>query len=212
MNLTYVPGLFKGNHEAILWKSDMEKIEKAQRELARMGNGSTETPASPAAAPAAETTMAGRAIVCAADVPFSLTEVSGSADEAFSNRLGEQVMGCLDLAPDYGQAECNHRTRAAMGAMREIRARDGLEGMIAAQMVAAQSAGLTFLSRAMRGNRVEHGRRYGRLATDLMELFLRQTEALQQLRGRERRSVQVRHERVDKEGRTSVSAEHEQIK
>ena len=166
----------------------------------------------PAEIPAAETDAATGANILVAEVPFSLTEVSGSADEAFSDRLGGQVMGCLDLSPDYGQAECNHRTRAAMGAMREIGARDGLEGMIAAQMVAAQSAGMKFLSRAMRTSQMDHGRRYGRMATDLMELFLRQTEALQRLRGRERRSVQVRHERVDQDGRTSVRAEHERIK
>jgi hypothetical protein len=186
--------------------------EPTQPEQAQMEMDSTETASSSALLPAAEEAkMAGDVPVCAAAVPFALTEVSGSPDMTFSVRLGEQVMGCLDLRP-FGQDERNHRTEAAMGAMREIGARDGLEGMIAAQMVAAQSAGMNFLSRAMLANKAEHGRRYGRMATDLMELFLRQTEALQRLRGRERRSVQVRHERIDQEGRISVSAEHEQIK
>lgn len=145
-------------------------------------------------------------------VPFTATDLSGSADKVFSERLGEQVMGCLALPYERGQAECDRWTAAALGGMREIGARDGLEGMVAAQMVAAQNAGLEFLSRAVRTKRPEHGNHYGRLSTQLMTLFVRQTELLQRLRGRERRSVRVEHERVDRDGRTNVRTEREQVR
>jgi hypothetical protein len=145
-------------------------------------------------------------------LPYKPTDISGSGNEVFSRQLGEQLMKCLDLSPEHGTEECEARSVAALGAMREIGPRDGLEGMLAAQMAATQSAGMEFLSRAVRSRRPQQGNRDGRLSGQLMMLFLRQTEMLQRLRGRERRSVRVEHERVDETGRTSVSAEREEVR
>lgn len=145
-------------------------------------------------------------------VPNDFEAISGGTDRKFSRRLTEQVVESVVLPMTRDQADCNRRTAGALGAMREIGARDGLEGMLAAQMVAAQSAGLEFLGRALSAGRPRRTGCYGRQSVQLMALFVRQAELLQRLRGWERRRVRVEHERVDENGRTSVSAEREEVR
>jgi hypothetical protein len=145
-------------------------------------------------------------------VPYKLSGISGSRNQVFAQQLGEQLMRCLDLSPVHGKAEIEARSVAALSAMGEIGPRDGLEGMLAAQMAATQSAGLEFLARAVHSRQPQQGVRDGRLSAQLMTLFVRQIETLQRMRGRERRSVRIEQEKVGGNSRTSVSAEHEQVR
>ncbi|MGH6931200.1 MAG: hypothetical protein ACREEE_02075 [Dongiaceae bacterium] len=186
------------------------QLAKARSDLAALpldlaaltgGDGTATIPSAPAPPPPLTITM-----------PFNDREFSGSSAREFSQRLCEQVIESVVLPMTRNQAECDRRTAGALDAMREIAPRDGLEGMLAAQMVAAQSAGLEFLGRALSTGRPRRVGHYGRQSALLMALFVRQAELLQRLRGSERRSVRVEHERVDEKGRTSVSAEREQIK
>lgn len=142
---------------------------------------------------------------------FRASEVSGSKDRVFSDRLGQQVFSCLAAPIDAKSSETDRRAVAALSAMREIGPRNGLEGMLASQMVAAQNVSMEFLSRSLRASPSQGGY-YARQGTQLMALFVRQAELLQRLRGRERRSLRVERERVHEGGRTSVSAEREEVR
>src|SRR4029453_5074311 len=84
----------------------------------------------------------------ATNLPFRATDILGSQDQVFSECLGEQMLACLNLNGGLSEAERGRRAAAALGAMREIAPRDGLEGAVDAQMMAAHSAGLGFLARA----------------------------------------------------------------
>jgi hypothetical protein len=145
-------------------------------------------------------------------LPFRATDLSGSRDQVFSERLGEQMLDCLELSRDMSETERGRRAAAALGAMREIGARDGREGMIAAQMVAAHNAGLGFLARAVREPRVRKAEAYTRQSTALMTLFLRQMEVLERRRGQERQSLRIEHERRTEDGRTRLTAETERTR
>ena len=74
-----------------------------------------------------------------------------------------------------------------LAALRAIAPRDGIEGMLAAQMVCAHGAAIDFTGRAMDGARHVNARAtYMRQAARLMALFIRQMEALEQRRDFER--------------------------
>jgi hypothetical protein len=145
-------------------------------------------------------------------LPFRATDLTGSRDQVFSERLGEQMLDCLELSAAMSEAERRRRAAAALGAMREIGARDGREGLIAAQMVAAHNVGLGFLARAVREPRVRKAALYTRQSTALMTLFLRQMEALERRRGQERQSLRIEHERQTEDGRTRLTAETERTR
>jgi hypothetical protein len=145
-------------------------------------------------------------------LPFRATDLTGSQDQVFSERLGEQMLDCLELNRGMSEAERGRRAMAALGAMREIGARDGREGLIAAQMVAAHNAGLGFLARAVREPRARKAATYTRQSTALMTLFLRQMEALERRRGQERQSLRIEHERQTEDGRTRLTAETERTR
>jgi hypothetical protein len=148
----------------------------------------------------------------ATSLPFRATDISGSQDQVFSECLGEQMLACLDLNRGLSDAERGRRATAALGAMREIGPRDGLEGVVAAQMVAAHSAGLGFLARAVREPRVRKSEALTQQSARLMTLFLRQMEALERRRGRERQSLRIEHERRTEDGRTRLTAETERTR
>jgi hypothetical protein len=142
-------------------------------------------------------------------LPFSATELMASRDVTFSECLGEQMMECLGLRAEMGEAQMARRAAAALGAVREIGPCNGTEAMVAAAMVAAHAAGLERLARAMREPRVGRAERLTRQSVQLMNAFTRQLESLQRLRGQERESIRVEHERRTEDGRTSVTAEKE---
>jgi hypothetical protein len=145
-------------------------------------------------------------------LPFRATDLSGSRDQVFSERLGEQMLDCLELNAAMSEGERRRRAAAALGAMREIGARDGREGLIAAQMVAVHNAGLGFLARAVRDPRVRKAAAYTRQSTALMTLFVRQMESLERRRGQERQSLRIEHERQTEDGRTRLTAETERTR
>lgn len=142
-------------------------------------------------------------------LPIVATDLSGSKDVVFSRWLGEQVVRCVRLPETIGPDEEKRRITATLGAFREVGAQNGLEGLLAAQMAAVQTAGLDFLSRAVNAEHSKLADVYARRGSQLMTLFVRQMEQLQRQRGRRRQSLRVAHERIDADGRTSVSAEQE---
>jgi hypothetical protein len=81
-------------------------------------------------------------------------------------------------------------TLATLAAMRAIGPRDGLEGMLAAQMVCAHGVAVDFTRQAMRdGQYMENRTAYMRQAGKLMTLFARQIETLDRRRGQWAASV-----------------------
>ncbi len=98
-------------------------------------------------------------------------------------------------------------TLAAMAAMRAIGPRDGLEGMLAAQMVCAHGVAIDFTRRAMRdGQYMENRTAYMRQAGKLMTLFARQIETLDRRRGQ--RAASVGRVNVEAGGQAIVGTVH----
>jgi hypothetical protein len=145
-------------------------------------------------------------------LPFCATDLMASRDVTFAECLGEQMMECLGLKAEMGEAQMARRAAAALGAVREIGPRSGTEAMVAANMVAAHAAGLERLARAMREPRVGKAESLTRQSVRMMNAFTRQLESLQRLRGQERESIRVEHERRTADGRTSVTAEKERVR
>jgi hypothetical protein len=145
-------------------------------------------------------------------LPFAATDLMGSRDVTFSECLGEQMMACLGLKAEMGEAQMSRRAAAALGALREIGPRNGTEAMLAANMVAAHTAGLDRLARAVREGHVRRAESYTRQSVRMMTAFLQQLESLQRLRGQERQSIRIEHERRTADGRTSVTAEKERLR
>lgn len=98
-------------------------------------------------------------------------------------------------------------TLAAMAAMRAIGPRDGLEGMLAAQMVCAHGVAIDFTRRAMRdGQYMENRTAYMRQAGKLMTLFAHQIETLDRRRGQ--RAASVGRVNVEAGGQAIVGTVH----
>ena len=96
---------------------------------------------------------------------------------------------------------------AAIAAMRAIAPRDGLEGMLAAQMVCAHGVAIDFTRRAMRGGQyMENRTAYAHQAVKLMTLFTRQIETLD--RRRNQRPASVGRVNVEAGGQAIVGTVH----
>jgi hypothetical protein len=63
--------------------------------------------------------------------------------------LAKQLCGCLWIPEDSGSKEGTERTLAAIIALKEIAPQDGMEGMLAVQMVATHEAAMECFRRAM---------------------------------------------------------------
>lgn len=134
-----------------------------------------------------------------------LTTPSGTQDRDLGFGLLIQLSRALDLnasliASGEGDADGNgtaaaaaarHATEeaqvaleGAMGALRAIGPRNGLEGMLAVQMVSAHAAAMDFTAQARDRRQTAYARStYMRQAARLMQMFTRQMEALSRHRG-----------------------------
>lgn len=129
-----------------------------------------------------------------------LGPATGTADRDLAVRLLLDVargMSLFEGHPDEDEDPDRARQRrekadgaarwavaAALAAMRAIGPRDGLEGMLAAQMVCVHAAAMDFTGRATRDGQPMAARAvYMRQAGQLMALFTRQMEVLERRRG-----------------------------
>jgi peptidyl-tRNA hydrolase len=111
----------------------------------------------------------------------------------------------LYLPPSLTNEEKRERMYAALALLEEIKPQDGLEGMLAVQMVATHNAALECFKRAAYGEQTpqafEVSLRHGE---KLIAAFLRQMEMLDKRRGKGPQTVMVQSLNVEAGGQAVV--------
>src|SRR5689334_11440226 len=136
----------------------------------------------------------------------TLKALGGSSDDNFNNVLANQVVQGLWLA-NSDEDERGRQLQAAISAMLGVKARDELEGMLGAQMIAIHNAAMGCLRRAMLKEQTFEGRRENLTqANRLVRSYAALLEALDKHRGKGQQLVRVEHVHVHSGGQAIVGA------
>ncbi len=151
----------------------------------------------------------GPLVVQAENIP-SLAEVTGTEDPELALRLIHQIIGTLWLPAGLTDEERDERIADGIAALKGIKPRDEIEGMLAAQMIATHTAAMEYLRRAMISGQTTVGiDLYLKHATKLLSVFAKQLETLNRNRGKGQQKVTVEHVQVQSGGQAIVgSIEH----
>jgi hypothetical protein len=132
-----------------------------------------------------------------------MKEVSGSDQEPLQERLLYQATGAVT---DYFGKPLQNMEYAA-AAMHGIGAQDGLEGLVAAQMVGMHTLAMEFTFRAALKDQTDLGVEVNlNRAVKASEAFARLTETLSRYRGKGEQKMTVEHVHVHKGGQAIVGA------
>ena len=135
-----------------------------------------------------------------------LKYLGGSASDAFNNVLANQAIRSLWLAHADDDERQKLRSAAVAGLV-GIGPKDELEGMIAAQLIAAHSAAMECYRRAMIPEQPFEGRKECLTqANKLSRTYTILLEALNRHRGKGQQKVTVEHVHVHAGGRAIVGA------
>ena len=133
-----------------------------------------------------------------------LKDLGGSQSDRWNNVLANQVMQALWLknsSAEEGEKQLNATVAALIG----IGPRDELEGMMAAQLIAAHNAAMECYRRAMIGEQSFEGRRENLAqANKLSRTYAALLEALNRHRGKGQQKVTVEHVHVHAGGQAVV--------
>jgi hypothetical protein len=140
------------------------------------------------------------------DLKGRLKNIGGSRSDHFNNILANQTIQSLWVEhsdPEKRQAQCTATVAALVG----IAPRDELEGMMAAQLIAAHNAAMECYRRAMLGEQTFEGRRENLAqANKLSRTYAALLEALNRHRGKGQQKVTVEHVHVHSGGQAIVGA------
>ena len=137
--------------------------------------------------------------------PEAIAEAMGTNDPALAQRLVNQVYETLWMPAELSDEERLQRIRAAIAAMRGIKPRDEIEGMLATQMVATHAAAMECLRRSMIQKQSFKGRDNNlRHAAKLLSIFAKQLETLNRNRGKGQQKVTIEHVNVAPGGQAMV--------
>ena len=147
-------------------------------------------------------------IVTAVDNPETLKPkwkcVGGSQSDEWNNVLANQTVHTLWLANSSDETQ-EQQASATVAALIGIGPRDELEGMIAAQLIAAHNAAMECYRRAMIGEQTFEGRRENlNQANKLSRTYATLLEALNRHRGKGQQKVTVEHVHVHAGGQAVV--------
>lgn len=131
---------------------------------------------------------------------------TGNGDPLAQTWLIRQLQASLWLPDGLDAAERAGRIRAALAMLEGIAPRDGAEGLLAVQMAATHNAALDCLRRAAAGQSFEEREQSLRHAARLLDVYLRQVEALDRYRGKSPPRVTVENVNVGAGGRAIVGA------
>ena len=136
--------------------------------------------------------------------PGALRHVGGSKLDVWNNRvLSDTVEGLWVKNSDEGTR--TQQYGAAVAGLMGIAPKDELEGMMAAQLIAAHSASMECFRRAMLGEQSFEGRRENlSQANKLSRTFATLLEALNRHRGKGQQKVTVEHVHVHAGGQAIV--------
>lgn len=129
------------------------------------------------------------------------------ADDADNvlNALSQEINGTLWLPDGLSTGERIQRMKLALQRVNKIKPTEGIEGMLAVQMVGTHSAAMECLRRAMLPGQTVEGREQNlRHAEKLLSLYARQLEVLDKHRGKGQQKVTVEHVHIEPGGQAIV--------
>ena len=133
-----------------------------------------------------------------------LKQVGGSQSDQWNNLLANQAVQSLWLR-NSGPEERDKQLSATVAALMGIAPRDELEGMMAAQLVAAHNAAMECYRRAMIGEQSFEGRSENLTqANKLSRTYAALLDALNKHRGKGQQKVTVEHVHVHAGGQAVV--------
>jgi hypothetical protein len=137
------------------------------------------------------------------DLKGRLKAIGGSQSDSWNNVLANQAVGAVWAAQD---AEGRRRQyTATVAGLAGIGPKDEIEGMIAAQLIAAHNAAMECYRRAMVSDQTFEGRHENlRQATKLSRASAALVEALNRHRGKGQQKVTVEHVHVHSGGQAIV--------
>jgi hypothetical protein len=134
----------------------------------------------------------------------TLKALGGSMDDGWNSLIASQTVQTLWLK-NLDAEEIRRRSQALAGALIGIRPRDELEGMLAAQLIAAYNASMECFRRAMLGEQTLEGRRENlNQANKLARTYATLLEALNRHRGKGQQKVTVEHVHIHSGGQAVV--------
>jgi len=134
----------------------------------------------------------------------TLAKTTGTVHPNLSERLLAQATLASTSSED---AENLGKTfNVVLAALLDIEPRDGLEGLLASQMVACHNQSMTLLQKALISKYVSQTETYLGLANKLMRTFAAQMETLKKYRSGGQQKVIVEHVHVNKGGQAIVGA------
>ena len=133
-----------------------------------------------------------------------LKNIGGSQSDHWNNLLANQAVQALWLKHSDGEIR-GRQMSATVAALMGIAPKDELEGMMAAQLVAAHNAAMECYRRAMLGEQTFEGRREAlNQANKLSRTWATLLEALNRHRGKGQQKVTVEHVHVHAGGQAVV--------
>jgi hypothetical protein len=134
----------------------------------------------------------------------ALKTVGGSRSDHWNNNLLNQAANTLWIK-NSDEKTCETQCKATMSALVGIAPKDEIEGMIAAQLIAAHNAAMECYRRAMHSEQTFEGRRENlNQANKLSRSYAVLVEALNRHRGKGQQKVTVEHVHVHSGGQAVV--------
>ncbi len=130
---------------------------------------------------------------------------TGSKDQGVATARISEIVSSIWLHAGISEKERNNRILAAVQMFSELKPQNGVEGMLATQMVATHSAAMECLRRAMIPNQTFEGREQAlKHANKLLQTFARLLEVLDKHRGKGQQKITVEHVTVEAGGQAIV--------
>lgn len=134
-----------------------------------------------------------------------LKSLGGSQSDDWNNNIANDTIQALWIFKNSDEKTKRDQINAALSGLIGIAPRDELEGMMAAQLIAAHSAAMECYRRAMIGDQTFEGRRESLShANKLSRTFTQLLDALNRHRGKGQQKVTVEHVHVHSGGQAVV--------
>jgi hypothetical protein len=138
------------------------------------------------------------------DMKGVLKDIGGSQYDHWNNTLANQATQALWIKNSDSETR-DKQLSATVAALHGIRPKDELEGMMAAQLIAAHNAAMECYRRAMLGEQNFEGRRENLAqANKLSRTYATLIEALNRHRGKGQQKITVEHVHVHSGGQAVV--------
>ncbi len=131
-------------------------------------------------------------------------EKTGSDYLTLQRQLMGQLMDAHTWHDGVGGKDAGFNTETLLTMFQDIKPRDGIEGLLAAQMVATHNAAMDCLRRAANGQSLKDREQNLKFAAKLLSISTRQIETLNKHRGKGQQKMTVEHVHVESGGQAVV--------